>query len=244
MISGSFRPGLLLSVLTAVALVVLIGLGTWQAQRIAPKKQLINSIEVGLAAAPSPLPVHLDDPATVAYRRFSFDGTASAEAPVRVFGTNLKGSAGYHLYKPVVREFGRAVIVNFGWVPFELETMPPLPSGPVSLQGVLMENPVAGSFTIENDSENGNWYFADVHEIAVHYGLNSKDYYHFRFFADHSGEPRALPRGSQVRVDIPNNHFQYMLTWFGIAAALIGVYIAFGYKRAKENIPEDTPEKP
>lgn len=236
MSSASFRPGVLLTVFVGTALAVLVGLGTWQAQRIEPKNQLIRSIEEGLAAAPVMLPIHLDDPAAVAYRRFSFDGVASSADPVRVFGTNLQGQTGFHLYKPVVREFGRAVIVNFGWIPFELKTMPALPTGPVSIEGVLMESPVAGIFTVDNDPANGNWYIADVHEIASHYGLSSKDYYHFRLFADHDGGPRDLPRGGQVRVNIPNNHFEYMLTWFGIAAGLISVYVVFGYKKAKEDI--------
>lgn len=233
--SGSFRPGLSLTVVTAVAFAVLLVLGTWQAQKVAPKNQLVASIEAGLAAEPVVLPVHLDDPAAVAYRRFSFNGIASDQAPIKVFGTNLEGKAGFHLYKPVVREFGRAVIVNFGWIPFELDELPMLPSGPVSIRGVLMANPVAGSFTLENDPENGNWYFADVHQLAAHFGLDSKDYYHFRLFADHSGGPRALPKGSQVRVNIPNNHFQYMLTWYGIAGALLGVYVVFGYKKGDED---------
>jgi len=235
MMSGSFRPGLPLSVVTAIAFAVLLGLGTWQAQKIKPKNQLVAAIEAGLAADPVALPVHLDDPTAVAYRRFSFDGTASARTPVKVFGINLQGKAGYHLYKPVAREFGRAVIVNFGWVPFELDDLPPLPVGPVSIQGVVMTNPVAGSFTIENDSKNGNWHLADVHELADHFNLGSKDYYHFRLFADHSGGPQALPRGSQVRVDIPNNHFQYMLTWYGIAGALLSVFLVFGYKKDDDN---------
>lgn len=230
--SASFRPGVMPTVLVGLALIILIGLGSWQAQRIGPKKALIKSIEEGLAAAPQELPVHLDDPAAVAYRKFSFSGIASNAEAVRVFGTNLKGQAGFHLYKPVTREFGRAVIVNFGWVPFGIKTTPPLPIGPVFIEGVLMPNPAAGSFTIENNPEKGNWYHADVHEIAAHFGLGSKDYYHFRLFADHSGGPQDLPRGGQVRVDIPNNHMEYMLTWFGIAGALIGVYIAFGYKKA------------
>lgn len=232
MSSATFKPGVLLTVVVGVAFVVLIGLGSWQAQRIGPKEALIKSIEEGLAAAPAELPVHLDDPSAVAYRRYSFIGIASNAEPIRVFGTNLQGQAGFHLYKPVSREFGRSVIVSFGWVPFELEKMPQLPVGPVFIDGVLMENPVAGSFTLDNDPENGNWYHADVHEIAAHYGLDSKDYYHFRLFADHNGNAQALPRGGQVRVDIPNNHLEYMLTWFGIAGALIGVYIAFGYKKA------------
>jgi len=235
MTSGSFRPGYALTVVTVMAFSILLALGTWQAQKIASKDQLVASIEAGLAADPVVLPVHLDDPAAVAYRRFSFDGVASEQTPVKVFGTNLEGKAGFHLYRPVTREFGRAVMVNFGWVPFELDELPMLPNGPVSIQGVVMTNPVAGSFTLENDPENGNWYFADVHQLAAHFGLGGKDYYHFRLFADHSGEPPALPKGSQVRIDIPNNHFQYMLTWYGIAAALLGVYGVFGYKKDDED---------
>ncbi len=232
MSKASFSPGLPLTFATAAALAVLLGLGIWQAQKVGPKNQMVAAIEAGLAAAPQSLPVHLDDPAAVAYHRFSFEGVASSADPVKVYGTSLQGKAGYHLYKPVVRDFGRAVIVNFGWVPYELDSVPPLPVGPVSIQGVLMTNAVAGGFTPENDVVNGNWYLADVHEIAAHYGLDSKDYYHFRLFADHSGDANTLPRAGQVRVDIPNNHFQYMLTWFGIAAALLGVYVAFGYKKS------------
>ena len=36
--------------------------------------------------------------------------------------------------------------------------------------------------------------------------------------------PRARPRPAPT--DIPNNHFEYALTWFGLALALLGVYIA------------------
>lgn len=229
-----FRPGFPLTVVTSVALIVLLGLGTWQAQRIGPKNQQVAAIEAGLAATPQALPVHLDDPAAVAYRRFAFDGIVSTQDPVKVYGTNLSGKAGYHLYMPVVRDFGRTVIVNFGWIPYELDSLPPLPAGRLTIQGVLMTNAVAGSFTPENDAEKGNWYLADVHQIAAYYGLDSKDYYHFRLFADHTGNPNALPKGGQVRVNIPNNHFEYMLTWFGIAGGLIGVYVAFGYKKGRE----------
>ena len=33
--------------------------------------------------------------------------------------------------------------------------------------------------------------------------------------------------------EIPNRHFEYALTWFGLAAALAGVYVAVLWKKAR-----------
>ena len=35
------------------------------------------------------------------------------------------------------------------------------------------------------------------------------------------------PHGGQTRVDLPNDHLQYALTWFLLAAALLTVYISW-----------------
>jgi len=40
--------------------------------------------------------------------------------------------------------------------------------------------------------------------------------------------PQPLP------ADIPNRHFEYALTWFGLAAALAGVYAALLFRKAKD----------
>lgn len=229
-----FRPGKLLTIVVGLAFIVLIFLGTWQARKIGPKTALVSSITSGLMAEPMQLPVHVDDPQSVAYRRISFHGEVMNSEPVRVFGTNLKGRPGYYLYKPVVREFGRAVLVNFGWVPLELKKEPSLPSGMTTISGVLLLSAEPGSFTPPNDLANNIWYTADVFEMASHFGLGAKDHYHFRIFAD-AAEDVEYPLGGQVRIDIPNDHFEYMLTWYGIAAALLGVYVAFGRKKAQES---------
>jgi surfeit locus 1 family protein len=231
---GRFHSSWVLLVTVILALAILIGLGTWQAQKIGPKSALIERIENGLSAEAIPLPIHMDDPQSMAYRRVYFDGIASDIPPIKVVGTNLKGNSGFYLYKPVVKDFGMAVMVNFGWVPFHLKQMPALPVGAVRIEGVLMINPVAGSFTPENQSDTGAWYLADVHQMAEYFGLISKEYYPFRVFADGSTEPRALPLGGQVRIDIPNDHFQYMLTWYGLGASLLGVFIVFGFKKPEE----------
>lgn len=230
-IFAKFQPGIPLTLLTMLALVVLIGLGAWQAQKIGPKTALLERIEAGLTAEPASLPVHLDDPLSVEYRSFVFSGTVLSEQPIKVFGTNLKGRPGFSLYMPVQHRFGRIVFVNFGWIPMEMKTLPVLPLGDVTVTGVLRTSAVAGSFTPPNSDDGQEWYTADVFEMGKFYGFDAKEFYHFRVFARHGGAPNDLPLGGQVRVSIPNDHLEYTLTWFGIAAALIGVYVAYGLSR-------------
>jgi surfeit locus 1 family protein len=40
--------------------------------------------------------------------------------------------------------------------------------------------------------------------------------------APHGPGPQPAP----LPTDIPNRHFEYALTWYGLALALLGVYIA------------------
>lgn len=216
-----------------VALAILLSLGTWQARKIGPKTELLESIHSGLSSPAIDLPVHVDDPMQLAYRRVNFSGRITAD-PIKLFGTNLKGKAGYYLYAPVIRDHGQAIMVNFGWVPMELEQLPALQEGKVSLSGVLMTNPKPGTMTLENQPEKGDWYIADIHEMAAYFGFGTKEYYHFRVFADHQGDVSSLPLGGQVRVDIPNDHLEYAMTWYGLALTMIGIYIAFGFKRGRK----------
>jgi surfeit locus 1 family protein len=39
--------------------------------------------------------------------------------------------------------------------------------------------------------------------------------------------PGGLPEGGRTRINFPNDHLQYAITWFGLAAALAGVFDAW-----------------
>ena len=45
--------------------------------------------------------------------------------------------------------------------------------------------------------------------------------------------PGGWPRGGATVIDIPNNHFSYAMTWFGIGLTLLGVFGSFAWKRLK-----------
>ena len=233
-----FQPGWPLTIATLIAFGILLTLGTWQARKIGPKTDLLAKIEAGLAAEPLPLPVHLDDPTVLDYRRVSFTGTLADKTPIKVFATSKDGKAGYHIYLPVEKRHGRSVLVNFGWVPAEMAEIPALPKGEMlEVTGVLRQSALPGSMTPANDAARGQWFTADVFEMAAAFGLGTKEFYHFRVIADAGLLAGPYPVGGQVRVDIPNDHFQYMLTWYGLALTLVGVYIAFGLKKTREMAP-------
>ena len=56
----------------------------------------------------------------------------------------------------------------------------------------------------------------------------------FSIDADASGDPAALPEGGETALEFPNNHLNYAVTWFGLAAALIGVFAAFVVSKLRE----------
>jgi surfeit locus 1 family protein len=56
--------------------------------------------------------------------------------------------------------------------------------------------------------------------------------------ADATPNPGGWPKGGQTRLDLPNNHLQYAVTWYGIALTLVGVFVAFAWRRIR---PEAQP---
>ena len=52
--------------------------------------------------------------------------------------------------------------------------------------------------------------------------------------ADATPNPGGLPIGGQTAAELPNNHLQYAITWYGLAAGLVGVWIGFGLTRGRE----------
>ena len=52
--------------------------------------------------------------------------------------------------------------------------------------------------------------------------------------ADATGNAGGLPIGGRTRTELPNNHLQYAITWYGLAAGLFVVWISFGLARGRE----------
>lgn len=128
-----------------------VRLGIWQLDRLEQRRALNAEIRRGLAAPPVLLEALAGaDPGTLAYRRVEVTGTYDPEREVLLYGRALNGEPGHHVLTPLLLERpvdgARAILVDRGWVPFELGTPPVGPAAPpagrVRISGFLL--PTAG----------------------------------------------------------------------------------------------------
>jgi surfeit locus 1 family protein len=132
---------------------------------------------------------------------------------------------------------GTSVIVNRGFVPSAAKGRaahaPPL--GEVTLTGLMREPEPRNLFTPADRPDQDQWFTRDAGAIAAHFGLTRAA--PFSVDADYSGDPKSLPRGGTTVIAFPNNHLAYALTWFGLAAALAGVFGAWAWQRLQGQPP-------
>jgi surfeit locus 1 family protein len=101
----------------------------------------------------------------------------------------------------------------------------------------------AGLFTPTNDVAHNLWYWPDIAALnrsAFPGGEPST----LPFIIETDAKPASspdMPQGGVTRVNLPNRHLEYALTWYGLAGTLIGVYFAFflGRMRAIAAHPAD-----
>jgi surfeit locus 1 family protein len=241
------RRGLVVPALfTLVGLALLIGLGVWQLERKAWKEALIAAITRRMNAAPLALPpparwaslvaAH-DEFTRVTFRAdFENDREALVFAGASAFRPDVSGT-GYWVFTPARLSNGARVVVNRGFVP-EANKDPAsraagLVTGPVEIVGVLRWPERAGWFTPAGDPAANLWFARDPLAIAAAKGWG--DVAPFYVEQEAPTPSGGLPTPGKLVVNLPNNHLQYALTWFGLAAVLAGVFAAFARARRRED---------
>ena len=222
-------------VFTVLGLGILMWLGFWQLDRLEWKTALLAKIEANMAMAPIPLE-ELAELEENEFRRVCASGEFLHEKELFLFSINLTGAGGYQVYTPLITAGGKAVIVNRGWVPnprkdpaTRLEGQLP---GVLKVCGVLRLESKKRRFAPENDPAKGAWFYRDGGAMGRAAGLEGPV---LAFIdADETANPGGYPIGGQTRVNIPNNHLGYAITWFGLALALTGVFAAFVISQRKK----------
>jgi surfeit locus 1 family protein len=88
-----------------------------------------------------------------------------------------------------------------------------------------------GRFTPDNEPEANRWFWRDLGAMAQSmFQGEAVRLAPFFLEAERSEVPGGWPEGGQTRLDIPNNHLQYAITWFLLAACLLVIYGAYVWK--------------
>ncbi|CAO3406835.1 SURF1 family protein [Azospirillum largimobile] len=247
-----FRPSLGATLVTLVGLAVAIGLGTWQLERLQWKTDLVARIASRMAEPPAPLPPRIDDPAAWEFRPVTLTGRFLNDREMLLIARPHQGRVGYELLVPFQRADGAGILlVNRGFVPMDLRDPASRPAGrvegEVAVSGIVRLPQQPGLFQPGNGTPQPGsaWMRADPPAMAAALSLDRVAPVLVEMLpgqtfgssnAGLTGAPSSIMAGTlagiEPRVDLPNNHLQYALTWYGLAVTLAGIYVLSQRKRA------------
>jgi len=234
------RVGLLEPTFFALAgIAILVALGIWQLDRKVWKENLIATLTARLSQMPHALPARATWPnltqADNEFRRVSFPAEfiPGQQALVYTAGSAFRPDVhgpGYWVFAPARLAGGSLVIVDRGFVAFDRKDAASIsPSGVVDIVGVMRWPETRGLFTPADEPQNNVWYLRDPAAMAKAHGWTVAAPF---YIEQESPVPEGgLPKPGKLVVDLPDNHLQYAITWFGLALGLAGVYVAFVARR-------------
>jgi cytochrome oxidase assembly protein ShyY1 len=209
----------------------LVGLGNWQLDRKVWKEGLIATLGQRLAAAPVELPARERwpglDPAADEFRRVQFraEVVPGEEALVFTSGSAFRpdiSGSGYWAFAPARLADGGVVVVDRGFVPEGRQDKATRTAGEVAaavaMVGVMRWPEQPGWFMPQADPAHNLWFLRDSTAIAR--AKNWGEVAPFFIELESPVPPGGLPFPGPLRVELPNDHLQYAMTWFGLAAVL------------------------
>lgn len=225
-----------LSIAVAVSFAVLVGLGVWQLQRMAWKADLLARLDAASQLSPVALPTPPAD--GLEFRRVSATGSFRHDAEMHLFGT-ADGQPGWRIVTPFTLADGATVLVIRGFVPDRLKQPATRRDGQVEgeveITGRLRGSEAGGMFVPDNVPRDNKWYRRDLAEMirTLPRASREKAYPYFielEAAAHEAVWPKPVPIAA---AQLHNRHFQYALTWFGLAGVLLAVYGAVCLRRRK-----------
>ncbi|KIW99785.1 uncharacterized protein Z518_10713 [Rhinocladiella mackenziei CBS 650.93] len=213
----------------AIIPVTAFGLGTWQIQRLDWKTKLLAKFEDRLVRPPLPLPPRIDPTAIheFDYRRVYATGRFRHDKEMLIGPRTQDGKDGFLVVTPLEREGGSTILINRGWISREMKFQQDrdpssLPTGEVTVSGLLREPWKKNFFTPSNKPEKGKFYFPDVEEMASVAAADPvwiEETMTPDLLVSYDRQKKGVPIGRPAEVHLRNNHLQYIFTWYSLSAA-------------------------
>ena len=223
------RPGIVAAAFVLLALAILIGLGVWQLQRLKWKQGILARVAALQSAPARPLEALLSAGGDLDFVRATFSCPDLEQRPMLRMYAVRDGAPGYRLIAacPIMAKGISSVLVDRGFTTLEQSAVAMKPGRavlPGAIVGVLRKGDKATFVTPPNQIDQNLWYSRDMPAMAK--ALKATAPAPVFLMLEQPAPPPGGPAPAPVPVDIPNRHLEYAATWFGLAAALVGVYVA------------------
>jgi surfeit locus 1 family protein len=215
-------------VVAVVTVVIFVTLGLWQLGRLDERRATNAAIVASTAHDPIDLEVFVaggGDPADLVWRRVSVAGEYAPEAEVILSSRSHKAQPGHNVLTPLLLTDGAALIVNRGWIPFELGD-PPVggatpPSGRVTVTGTLRADEGAGLLGGGGDGEPVRRIASiDLARLGADQEVGTA-YPVYLQLADQDPAGGALPEPVPLPLPSEGSHLSYAVQWFLFAGIVL-----------------------
>lgn len=216
-----------------IGIAILLNLGAWQVRRLAWKEDVLARIEARIGDAPAALPASPTEDADE-YRAVALDGHF-LPGEVHVLTSIERAGPGFRVIAPFETLDGRRVLVDRGFIPERRKSdARPLDTGRI-VGNLQWPNEVDEGYTPKPDTTRNIWFARDVPAMAASLGTEPVMLVLSRA---PDGDTSTLP----VPVDatgIPNNHLNYAITWFLLAAAWAGMTLYWLWRIRRQDQTTD-----
>ena len=193
-----------------VGCAILVALGTWQLRRLEWKEAILSQIDARIVADPVELPA-MAEPEADRYLPVVVTGALGGEE-LHVL-TSLKDvGPGYRVIS-VLTTGDRRVLVDLGFVPEEAKTAPRMAEA-VTVTGNLHWPQETDGWTPDPDTDRDIWFARDVNAMAGVMGTDAM----MVVAREVSGADLGVTLLPIDSAGIPNDHLNYAITWFSLAA--------------------------
>ena len=206
-------------------LLVLLWLGCWQLQRLAWKESLLTEITTRLSSTPVEMP---SSPNVNSHNYVMINITGEIQSDsIHILTSTKKTGPGFRVISPIILKDGRSILVDRGTIP-ENDKNSDLGLGGSSITGYLLWPNETDYFTPEPNLEKNIWFSRDLEKMAA--------------FLETEKILIVATKLQQVSnfniqgptVNIPNNHFQYAITWFLMGGLWLAMSIYFFLKNIRK----------
>jgi surfeit locus 1 family protein len=216
-------------VIITLAVLTLLGLGSWQVQRLQWKEAMIADIARANEAAP--VEGWPQDVAALGWRRLQLSGHFLHKDEFHLAARYYRGQLGYHILTPFQLEDSRVVLLNRGWVPPTSKDAATRAEGqvdgPLSVVVQVRTDNDRTAFTPDADSAKNIWFWRDIDAMRKASGLLLEP-----ATADvlHMEPPGGYPIASDGDIQLRNDHLGYAITWFSLALAAAVMFALYHLK--------------
>ena len=205
-----FWPLRLKILLASVMISLLLGLGFWQVSRYFEACALQAQLKTPLASVP--FDSHQNYPDLTPVTVHGYFGYGSQ---ISLLSKTYEGKNGVVILAPFYLSSGQVVMVNRGWAPSPEAIQNP--QGEVEIQGVVRSYPQDSGGWAPVNTPNA-WFTINRADLESHWKVDLGAQY---IAIDHPEDGLFPHYQYTLKTRDPLRHFNYSLTWFALAFALV-----------------------